>query len=129
MELLFTSTARLLWRAWLGSTWGIGDFFEDGRIVLVFSRTNMDRRRSEHGYSSTLEIPTKQIPRHRSFPAFGAEDDVRIPQWSIPSTEGFIDSQLDYADGYAESDDDDDDVFAFTESKSFILTMNSWTAS
>ena len=94
----------------------------------------MDRRRSEHGYSSTLEIPTKQIPRHRSFPAFGAEDDVRIPQWSIPSTEGFIGSQLDYADGYAESDDDDDDdddddVFAFTESKSFILTMNSWTAS
>ena len=125
--MLFTSTARLLWRAWLGSTWGIGDFLEDGRIVLVFSRTNMDRRRSEHGYSSTLEIPTKQIPRHRSFPAFGAEDDVRIPQWSVPSTEGFIDSQLDCADDYAESDDDD--VFAFTESKSFILTMNSWTAS
>ena len=112
----------------LGSTWGIGDFFEDGRIVLVFSRTNMDRRRSEHGYSSTLETPTKQIPRHRSFPAFDAEDDVRIPQWSVPSTEGFIDSQLDCADDYAESDDDDD-VFAFTESKSFILTENSWTAS
>jgi len=92
----------------------------------------MDRRRSEHGYSSTLEISTKQIPRNRSFPAFGAKDDVRIPQWSIPSTEGFIGSQLDYADGYAESDDDDDDdddVFAFTESKSFILTMNSWTTS
>ena len=87
----------------------------------------MDRRRSEHGYSSTLEISTKQIPRNRSFPAFGAKDDVRIPQWSIPSTEGFIDSQLDCADDYAESDDDD--VFAFTESKSFILTMNSWTTS
>jgi len=88
----------------------------------------MDRRRSEYGYSSTLETPTKQIPRHRSFPAFDAEDDVRIPQWSVPSTEGFIDSQLDCADDYAESDDDDD-VFAFTESKSFILTENSWTAS
>ena len=92
----------------------------------------MDRWRSEHGYSGTLEIPTKQIPRYRSFPDFDAEDDVRIPQWSIPSTEGFIDSQLVYADDYVESDDDDDDdddVFAFTESKSFILTVNSWTAS
>lgn len=82
----------------------------------VFTSAKMDRRRSTHGYSSTLEYPTEQITRHRSFPAFDAEDDVRIPQWSIPSTEGLVDPEFSCTNDYTESDDDDD-VFAFTESK------------
>lgn len=103
-----------LWRATL--KYAVTRAERISQTVSVSADTKMDRRRSTHGSSSSLKFTTKNITHNKSFLAFNAENDVRTPQWSIPSTEGLIDPEFSCMDDYTESDDDDD-VFAFTESK------------